>query len=110
MKQDIYLFIPVERNETLKKGLERMEIESKEIYKKSNGLIDMRKTGQYTHTTWNLFKNISDQPTHIKNLNKEEEKWIHLASTGGIIWADQKEYNGYGLEFQSVIRQIITFW
>ena len=43
LERGIYLFIPVERNETLKEGLERIEIESKEIYEKSNGEIDMRK-------------------------------------------------------------------
>ncbi|CAG8637583.1 17017_t:CDS:1 [Acaulospora morrowiae] len=86
-----YYFIKADNRETSIEAYTRIIDESEAISKKTNGRINMRKSGDYTLTTIKLFKETTLAPLKSGKISKQEKAWIDLASTGALIFAEKYE-------------------
>jgi len=74
----------------------------------------MYQTGSYPQTTLKLFQKTTDASPVSIQMCDDEDKWIQLASTGGITWAEQYTGPGQELDYESMyplsLVKIGTLW
>jgi len=91
-----WCLIPVEKNriekrmETLEETYERFNEESNTLRAKTEGFIDLNRTGgSYKITALRLFQQWSKGAPKSEPLSPQEAKWISDAMMGGIIWGEK---------------------
>ncbi|CAJ0643571.1 6071_t:CDS:2 [Entrophospora sp. SA101] len=92
-----YYFIKSDLKETTIEAYKRIIKESETIAEKTNGQVDMRKSGSYTLTSLKLFKETTLVSKRSEKVNEKENAWLNLASTGALVFAER--YEGEAIQY-----------
>jgi hypothetical protein len=86
-----YIFIPKERNETFENCYITFVSEANLLKEKTNGVINLFKTGSNKSTALNLFNKFS-KSIIPEVIDQTEGNWLMSATSGAMIWA--RKYTG----------------
>ncbi|CAJ0648906.1 755_t:CDS:2 [Entrophospora sp. SA101] len=92
-----YYFIKADNSETIEEAYKRINEESEAIAEKTNGLVDMRKSGSYTLTSLKLFRETTLAPNRSGKIDEKENAWLNLATTGALVFAEK--YEGEAIQY-----------
>ena len=92
-----YYFIKADNSETIIEAYKRINEESEAIAEKTNGQVDMRKSGSYTLTSLKLFRETTLAPNRSEKIDEKENAWLNLASTGALVFAEK--YEGEAIQY-----------
>ncbi|CAJ0870849.1 7026_t:CDS:2, partial [Entrophospora sp. SA101] len=92
-----YYFIKADNSETIEEAYKRINEESEAIAEKTNGLVDMRKSGSYTLTSLKLFRETTLAPNRRGKIDEKENAWLNLATTGALVFAEK--YEGEAIQY-----------
>ena len=68
------------------------------LYEESNGIIDLRKTGNIKDTSLNLFDRFTKFLLNPQKLEQDESLWISECNSGALMYAE-KGYNGQAYKY-----------
>ncbi|CAG8673692.1 11100_t:CDS:1, partial [Paraglomus occultum] len=77
--------------ETTIETYKRIIKESEAIAEKTNGQVDMRKSGGYSLTSLKLFRETTLAPNRSEKIDEKENAWLNLATTGALVFAEKYE-------------------
>nr|CAG8574154.1 3962_t:CDS:2 [Entrophospora candida] len=86
-----YYFIKADNSETIEEAYKRINEESEAIAEKTNGLVDMWKSGSYTLTSLKLFRETTLALNRRGKIDEKENAWLNLATTGALVFAEKYE-------------------
>lgn len=92
--------------ETIEQFYTRMEQDAEKIKKASKGIINIKKSGSPQNTALYIFDRFTKTIT-VEPLNQDEAFWIHEATNGAMIWADEYEGPAYKYDFCSYYPSIL---
>ena len=92
-----YYFIKTDLKETTIETYKRIIKESEAIAEKTNGQVDMRKSGSYTLTSLKLFRETTLAPNRSEKIDEKENAWLNLATTGALVFAEK--YDGEAIQY-----------
>ncbi|CAG8780751.1 30817_t:CDS:2, partial [Racocetra persica] len=78
------------------------------IFWRSDGQIDLRKTGTYAMASLRFFQDVARCPRKAENLSPEEDQWIRSAYIGGLTWAEPYEGIATELDFNEYYPHILA--
>jgi hypothetical protein len=73
----------------------------------SNGIINLRKTGNIKDTALDLFDKFTKYLKTPEPILQDEAEWIHNTNTGAIIWAEPYTGPGYKYDIRSMYPSIM---
>lgn len=86
----------------------RLLIQDIDIIKKStNGIINLRKTGNIKDTSLDLFDKFTKYLKHPEIILQDEAEWISNTNTGAIIYAESYNGPGYKYDIRSMYPSIM---
>lgn len=74
----------------------------------SNGIINMYKTGNYKNTALDLLDRFTKYINELDPIEQDEADWIHKASIGALIWAEEFEGQLYKYDVKSLYPHLMT--
>ncbi|CAG8669839.1 6663_t:CDS:2, partial [Paraglomus brasilianum] len=92
-----YYFIKTDLKETTIETYKRIIKESEAIAEKTNGQVDMRKSGGYSLTSLKLFRETTLAPNKSEKIDEKENAWLNLATTGALVFAEK--YEGEAIQY-----------
>lgn len=109
-----YIYVPYtdehikkSKRRSLKECFEEWKEIADTLYKETNGMIDMTKTGSFQNTGARIFQ-LFTKTIHPEAITQHEAIWINNATRGAIIHSE--EYNGplYSYDFVSEYPSVIS--
>ncbi|CAG8540730.1 8402_t:CDS:2 [Rhizophagus irregularis] len=88
---------------------ERYNGEANAISWRSEGQIDLRKTGTYAMASLRFFQDVSRAPKKAEDLSPEEDHWIKSAYMGGLVWAEPYEGIATELDYNEYYPHILAY-
>lgn len=73
----------------------------------TNGIINLRKTGNIKDTALDLFDKFTKYLKTPEQILQDEAEWIHNTNTGAIIWAEPYSGTGYKYDIKSMYPSIM---
>ncbi|CAB5389846.1 unnamed protein product [Rhizophagus irregularis] len=83
--------------------------EANAISWRSEGQIDLRKTGTYAMASLRFFQDVSRAPKKAEDLSPEEDHWIKSAYMGGLVWAEPYEGIATELDYNEYYPHILAY-
>ena len=78
------------------------------IKKETNGIINLRKTGNINDTSLDLFDKFTKYLKHPETILQDESEWISNTNTGAIIYAEVYNGPGYKYDIKSMYPSIMV--
>ena len=95
--------MPVSIEEEYKEYIEA----SDELYKASNGVIDLRKTGSIKNTALNLFDKFTKFLSNPDKIEQDESIWISECNSGALMYAEKYEGQAYKYDVKSMYPSLL---
>ncbi|CAG8783276.1 7530_t:CDS:1, partial [Dentiscutata erythropus] len=104
-----WFIIKANLNETLQEAHICYNDEANAIFWRSDGQIDLRKTGTYTMASLRFFQDVARYPRKAEDLSPEEDQWIRSAYIGDLTWTEPYEGIATELDFNEYYPHILAY-